>query len=193
MVEGQPRLEGARGEEEPPLGGDDGPGLSEQQAHPEPRRGPQVNSPSSWLGSDLESGLRLRTPLGGADGARLSEQQAHPEPGGPVVDDSLMLGTQLRRVMQSRGQRGGDFPFVSTDEFVRATSVSVPECVLNAPSGSSVPAPASPLQPFAAVDPEELGERKGLPRRRWKSCAARHLVMSLAFLLMLLPLKGQKY
>ena len=137
--------------------------------------------------------VELMAPLGGADGAGLSEQQAHPESGGPVVDDSLTLGTQLRRVMQSRGQRGGDFPFVSTDEFVRATSVSVPECVLNAPSGSSVPAPASPLQPFAAVDPEELGEREGLPRRRWKSCAARHLVMSLAFLLMLLPLKGQKY
>ena len=40
---------------------------------------------------------------------------------------------------------------------------------------------------------KELGEQRGLLRRRWKSCAASHLVTSLAFLLMLLPLKGQKY
>ena len=53
-------------EEPPPTMEDDGPRLSEQQAHPEPLGGPS-NSDSSFY-----------------DGSRLSEQQAHPEPGGPV-------------------------------------------------------------------------------------------------------------
>ena len=72
----------------------------------------------------------------------------------------------------------------------------MPECVLNANAPVLAPLFLRLLllcNPLLQWTLKELAERRGLPRRRWKSCVASHLVMSLAFLLMLLPLKGQKY
>ena len=114
MVEGQPRLEGARGEEEPPLGGDDGPDSLNNKRIQNHDGGLTLIVRAAGLEVIWNPGsASVRTPLDKADGAGLSEQQAHPEPGGPVVDDSLTFGTQLRRAMQNRGQRGGDLSPVS--------------------------------------------------------------------------------
>ena len=103
LVETQPRREADDEELAPTPAKDDGPGLSEQQAHVEPS-GPHLQSPSSWLqeGHNDNRGDGLSQEANFYDGAGLSEQQAHLELGGSNFGDSLNFGEKLRRAMYRR-------------------------------------------------------------------------------------------